>query len=1137
MILAICCWIFTFTFCQGKYVEVNNEVNDSIDCCIIGTHLCGSLYKALSCIEDNSVINITSSLVTLHNAAHMRSRNNITIVGNEVTVTCNDTGSLDCLYCSNVVIQGITWDRCGNPNDSVIPYAIAFVTAVNVTITKCTFQYAKVCTVVVVYSLPSGFLKVHDSRFLFNHVTNPLQCAARDNYASLAIIDYTGLQNVHVSIRRTLFYHNGPYLDVVESDSYITNNPSLLCLFSSFSSPRAVKLDIENVTISTTFGLGGNFFFFPTFRVTVQFTNVNFLNNSNGGSVIRIVTNNSQTDVLQILSCNYTNNVNGALKVLISSQSTSEVTFHKLTIMGNKGTFGKDMAVSSDAIDQGVGIFTIIKNANISNIYMSYCNIYDNIGSQKSSIVYIMVSLVRTTKMTSITSSNFTSNVGSALYLSSCTAEFEGDILFMNNSAARGGAMYLDQGSQIAIKENSINFIGNNAEQQGGAIFIDLLVGSALNGLFSCPHDGITVTSLSSTANVSFTDNAAGIVGNSIYFNIPEACSIIKEVLIYKFNYSHIPEIIGPAIATSPHKVNVCSIASNDTGETCHIPNGNMLGQSIGINATVYDYFDHVSETVQFYVECTNCNNKYRLSNDKILVHRGLFHITFKAVDADSDIIDDVNVTLKLSSVLPNENRQLTAATSLKLSSCKSGYVFDINLQQCVCYDQSEDVIQCQQEYAEIKYGYWFGIAVFPRRTVSLCPIEYCGFTTETSNGYYKLPEMLSDQCSPHRTGVACGKCKPGYTLAYDSPDCIHKDKCSAGMTVLVIVLTILYWIIVVVLVFALMQRKLSLGYAYGLIYYYSIIDILLGSDLFISDGVFQLVTILSSFAKLTPQFLGKLCFVQGLSGIDQQFIHYFHAISIFLLIVIIVIAARYSFRIASFVSHSIIRVICLLILLSYTSFASASLQLLRPLYFHDVNGAYVYSSPSIKYFTGRHILYGIIALLCELFIVIGLPLLLLLEPFLKRKINFIKIKPLLDQFQECYKDQYHWFAAYYLVCRQVIIIIVYVSKSLYYLQTVSIIIVAIHVCIKPYKSETLNVLDGIILLTMILVINLNSFVFSRPSTITIVVLTVIFPLILSCLICLKVFVFSMKYSWIFKKTNDDQEVSPKSAKYVYVIK
>ena len=110
----------------------------------------------------------------------------------------------------------------------------------------------------------------------------------------------------------------------------------------------------------------------------------------------------------------------------------------------------------------------------------------------------------------------------------------------------------------------------------------------------------------------------------------------------------------------------------------------------------------------------------------------------------------------------------------------------------------------------------------------------------------------------------------------------------------------------------------------------------------------------------------------------------------------------------------------------------------------------------------------------------------------------------MLDQYQQCYKDQYHWFAAYYLVCRQVIITMVYVSNfnnGLYYFQTVCIIIVIIHVWIKPYENETLNVLDGIILLTIVLVINLNSFIFSRATTITIVVIMVIFPLFCSCII------------------------------------
>ena len=1127
MILFFAGWICFLALCQSKVVEVNDEGNDSIVCCVEGVCPCGSLFKALLHVENNSVINITSS-VPLHNLTRIGlvSLNNITIIGNRVMVSCNNSGIFTCWYCSNVVIQGITWDQCGDPSHLNNTHAIGFKVAINISIIECTFQYTKACFVIFL-PLSSGFVNVHNSRFLFNQVINLPQCS-NGLHGSIYIVinDIDGehkiIQNAVVSITSSLFYQNG-MSDYTKQFLPIPFSATIHC---SLTTLQIVKIYIENSTVSTSFGLGGNFVFLEISNVIMQVTNMTFSNNSNGGLIVRVI--NASSAFVQLNSCSYEHNFNGSLKLAIKARS-SNVILHRLSIFGNKGGFIDNVKLdSSNSIGQGSGVF-ITSFCYSSIINISFCNIQDNSGK---SVIYIEDKSIFT-QMASIISSNFTNNVESALHISGCTVELGHHILFMNNYGKRGAAIYLTQGSQIVIKENSSLEFDRNTASQGGAIFIELS--------FGCPLNSSIIIESLNTSTVLFTNNSAENAGNSIYFNKPEACALTNDSLLFRFTYLQPPELVELPISTSPSKINVCSTTCNDTSSSCQILNKHMLGQPIDINATVCDYYKHVSDVVQFYVECVNCGDKYRLFSNRILVHNGLFDVTFLAVDADVDIVDDQNVTLNLSSALSSKYRQLTATVSLELSSCQSGYAFDTNIQQCKCYELSKHVIQCQQDYAEIKYGHWFGIVVFPKRAVSLCPIYYCKYNTngETSNGYYKLPKELNNQCSSHRTGVACGECSEGYTLAYDSPDCINTDKCSAGMTVLVVALTILYWIIVVVLVFGLMQRKVSLGYTYGLIYYHSIIDILLGSNLFISDGVFQLVTIISSFAKLTPQFLGRLCFVQGLSGIDQQFIHFFHAISIFLLIVIIVIAAKYSFRIASFVSHSIIRVICLLILLSYTSFASASLQLLRPLYFHDVNGAYVYSSPSIKYFTGRHIPYGIIALLCELFIVIGLPLLLLLQPFLQRKINFIKIKPLLDQFQECYKDQYRWFAAYYLICRQVIIATVYVSSfnnSLYYVQTVSIIIVSIHVWIKPYKSDTLNTLDGIILLTMVLVVNLNSFTFSRNSTVTIVVIMMIFPLLLlACLICGKKMHSTLKCTWNHKKMDDEHEFIPRYV-FCYVI-
>ena len=40
----------------------------------------------------------------------------IAITGSNVTIVCNNSGSVYCELCDNVMIEGITWDRCGNLN-------------------------------------------------------------------------------------------------------------------------------------------------------------------------------------------------------------------------------------------------------------------------------------------------------------------------------------------------------------------------------------------------------------------------------------------------------------------------------------------------------------------------------------------------------------------------------------------------------------------------------------------------------------------------------------------------------------------------------------------------------------------------------------------------------------------------------------------------------------------------------------------------------------------------------------------------------------------------------------------------------------------------------------------------------------
>ena len=241
------------------------------------------------------------------------------------------------------------------------------------------------------------------------------------------------------------------------------------------------------------------------------------------------------------------------------------------------------------------------------------------------------------------------------------------------------------------------------------------------------------------------------------------------------------------------------------------------------------------------------------------------------------------------------------------------------------------------------------------------------------------------------------------------------------------------------------------------------------------------------------------------LSGIDQQFIHYIHPSAVIFILIMIIALARRSRRISTIISRGIIHVICLLLLLSYTSIASTSLLLLGPLQFRKIDAVYTYLSPDIEYFNGRHLAYGIVALLCTAsIIVIGLPLLLMLEPLLNHKFNFVKIKPLLDQFQGCYKDKYRCFAGYYMICRLLIISLFIINPFYefignYLLNAACLAIALIHLMVKPYNNKTLNKLDGIILPIIVLITALPILDdgFDSAFVITIVFALVFLPLII----------------------------------------
>ena len=678
-------------------------------------------------------------------------------------------------------------------------------------------------------------------------------------------------------------------------------------------------------------------------------------------------------------------------------------------------------------------------------------------------------------------SSLFRNNIGGAMYVSNSSLVLDGSFEFYNNFATFGAAIYFTNQSFFSLSNGTqILFISNEATTYGGAIFVDLMT--------SCDVQQIVIEK-GINSSVTFTDNVAGVAGKSWYFELNTSCNFTRNLsdpnslLYYPSSFDYTNSDFSNQISTTLYQLKllpparcISSISNNSCNE--YEISGIMLGQEILIPAQALGYYGNIARPTQVLINhLTNTDDDYEYvlaGNNVVLFHNDTL---VRGITILSDVSFISNTTLQLTAI---GDEMLSINLTVQLSECYPGFE-SVNISgylHCKCY-QHENIRCTSDSTAMIKYGYWFG-KVKGQPTIAYCPQQYCDFTScdVTTFDYCKLPSYQDGQCRHDRTGPACGRCKPGYVLPFDSPQCVKTDKCSAGITFALMLLNVLYWFLILVVASFIIHLANVIAFAYGIIYFYSVIEFLLELDHWL---VFQFVTILSNFAKLTPKFLGTLCVTSdsGWSGIDQQFFHYVHPIAIlFILLVVNRCQCCNRIKLCRMIHIIFLRVACLAFVLSYTSLASTSLELLLPITFTNVDGTYIYTSPDQRYFHGRHGFYGTVAIIVTITI-IGISVFLLSEPWLSRKFNFIRIKPILDTFQLSYKLKYRHFAAFYLLCRLVILVVYYSINNRYdrsfALQLMCVVIAIIHGYFMPYHENKLNMLDLIILMMTVFVACFNT--------------------------------------------------------------
>ena len=726
------------------------------------------------------------------------------------------------------------------------------------------------------------------------------------------------------------------------------------------------------------------------------------------------------------------------------------------------------------------------------------CNFYNNIISFHADVTKIYgVGIVNTEHIPVKFYGNttFINNQGSALVVSSTVVFLNDNIDFEGNWAINGAGIFLVGLAWINLSPGvRINFFNNQAYLYGGGIYSAYAIPQVHNStrycIFKYSNNSVSVSEWD--AKIYFNNNQARVAGQSIFVSTGAGCYrdnatgipfTDTNVFIY---YSDIDNSTFKQVATPPRSIEFGSPAVDKNGT---FSTSLMLGQPFHLYPISNDFFGNPTAgsalvslicNPQYPSQCngTTLVSDFSLVGDQLVQLNNSDSMTSFYISRAKNSTQNETIIFLLSNTLPSAMGYL----HVEIAPCRLGYTFNSEDGTCDCIES--DYVSCQTEEACIKYGYWIGVMGSEKESVvEHCTSSFCNYNNgqcpvgsciRTLQSYCHLPAYDSDQlCEANRGGLLCSGCKKHYGFTFAAVQCVPEETCSAGHTVLLIFLNVLFWAMLIAILLAVIMLgfQIGSGQLYCLIYYFSILQYLTRNN-YPSSFLNIVVYLFTGFLDVNPRFFGliPICiFDADFSPLNLKLLEYMHPLFMFLAILALIVMSRRFPRLAGKMSFNGIKVLCILLYLSLTSLAQTSLGLLD--FVQLDTHVRVAIEPTIPYFSpSHHLPHALVAIAVLMIIVFPFIILLLIAPSLARvrSINLTRIKPLLDEYQACYHERYRWFAGYYLACRVFVFIFSLINLgefgSIFFLQMICIVILVIHAVIQPYREQWLNVLDSILL-------------------------------------------------------------------------
>ena len=709
----------------------------------------------------------------------------------------------------------------------------------------------------------------------------------------------------------------------------------------------------------------------------------------------------------------------------------------------------------------------------------------------------------------------FEKNNGSALFLSSSSIHFKqgANMTFNSNQAEKGAAIAITGGSTIYSEQDAYCLFSNNhATLYGGAIYILNTDEQVFITSHICSIISNQTLYRAGTLNVTyyFDNNLAGSgLGNSIFMTSINSCkqyclqhhAKINSFTLNPFNDSCIGQFIytnhSNQIATNGKAIIVTENISNV------IPGHKFL-----LPIKAIDDLDQDVTKIMVY-QCSVVSR----STESITIGPAFNFVTNNTLVLYGEPGSRGDIVLSALGF-----HGTVAQIPISLAACPPGYILTSksNLTLCMCSADTamyyNGIIGCKEEYrmlvAVVVPNYWVGYITSDideanenNLYTNDCPFGYCKtfFNKETTLGYYSLisnaskVELEEQVCSENRIGIMCSKCKDGYSVYYHSPTakCGDNNQCALGA--LFYVLSELLPITFLFISILWLDISLTSGTAYSIIF---MVQILQGMDITI-NGTVQLdppilqdiYTVAYNSLNIDFFYIDKLsfCLWAGASTLDMLAMKYASVLFSVILIGLFVFLSNHCNscirRLHCSAQHSVLQGFTAFIAICYFQCTQITFLLLDQVTPRGIGGklyhTVVFWDGSIAYFSVQHLMYAIPAIICLVVVVIPFPLVLLLdgvlikiESYLGMKYQFIKnmqpwtalhvkLKPLLDSFQGCFKDKYRFFSGMFYIYRIVILSILDLASSItqfyFILEVALVMMLTVQALFQPFEKRHHN--------------------------------------------------------------------------------